>query len=209
MISVFQQFPFVQAGFCNAQESPELQHPILMKQVHSADVSVLTEAPAEPPKCDVLATKTPGLKLTVKTADCTPVLFLDPIAKIIAATHAGWKGAFQGVLETTVLTMLKMGASLDNICAAVGPHLTQKSFQVKADMQNLFPPTEQHFFHDTPDGTFFDFTGYVRHRLDRIGINKIEVFDLDTYTNPEYNSYRRDPESHARQYSFIELIKGV
>ncbi|MBQ4472628.1 MAG: peptidoglycan editing factor PgeF [Alphaproteobacteria bacterium] len=209
MISVFQQFPFVQAGFCNAKESAKLQHPILMKQVHSADVLVLTEVPSEPPKCDALATKTPSLRLTVKTADCTPVLFLDPVAKVIAATHAGWKGAFQGVLETTVLAMLKMGASLNNIHAAIGPHLTQKSFQVQEDMQTLFSPNEQQFFHETPNGTFFDFTGYVRHRLDRIGINNVELFDLDTYTNPEYNSYRRDKENPARQYSFIELTKGV
>ncbi len=209
MISVFQDIPFIQAGFCNAEESLSLEHPILMSQQHGTDVLVLTSDPSDLPECDALATAVPYLRLTVKTADCAPVLFVDPHAKIIAAAHAGWKGAFQGVLETTILTMLRMGASLQNICAAVGPHLTQKSFQVQPQMQALFPKTEHLFFKTTDDGIHFDFTGYISHRLNRIGLKQIEIINVDTFTNLSYNSFRRDPQNPARQYSFIQLTKGV
>ncbi len=209
MISVFQEFSFVQAGFCNAKESLLLQNPILMTQVHSADVLVLDTIPQVSPECDALATKNPDLKLTVKTADCAPVLFLDPVAKIVAATHAGWKGAFQGILENTVLTLLQMGSTIDNIHVAVGPHLTQQSFQVSPEMKALFPKTEHHFFKTQDDGLYFDFTGYIKHRLERIGIQHIEIHALDTFLDTAYNSYRRDKNNPDRQYSFIQLTKGV
>ena len=209
MISVFTDFSFANAGFCNAKESPSLKNPILMNQVHSADVLVLTETPSEPPSCDALVTTQQNLKLTVKTADCAPVLFLDPTTQVVAATHAGWKGAFQGVLENTLLAMLKLGAKIDDIHAAIGPHLTIQNFQVSSDMQMLFPKTEQHFFKSTDTGVYFDFTKYIQHRLTRSGIQYIETYPIDTFSDMAYNSYRRDKENAARQYSFIQLTKGA
>ena len=209
MISVFQDFPCVQAGFCNAEESLSLQSPILMNQVHSADVLVLDQMPDASPSCDALATHTPDLKLTAKTADCAPVLFVDPVAKVIAATHAGWKGAFQGILENTIVTLLQMGATISNIHVAVGPHLTQKNFQVSPDMQALFPKTEHHFFEVRETGLYFDFTGYILHRLKRAGVQHIDAHAIDTFADSTYNSYRRNKEDPARQYSFIQLTEGA
>lgn len=209
MIPVFQDFSCVQAGFCNAQESPTLQDPITMNQIHGADVIVLNQTPNTPPSCDALATQMPGLKLTVKTADCAPVLFFDPVAKVIGATHAGWKGAFQGILENTMLTLLQMGATIPNIHVAVGPHLTQENFQVSPDMQSLFPKTEHHFFETRETGLYFDFTGYILHRLKRAGVQHIDVHTIDTLADLTYNSYRRNKEDPARQYSFIQLTEGA
>ena len=209
MIPVFEKFSNVHAGFCNAKESPDLELPILMQQVHGADALIITHPPQAAPQCDALITKTPYLKLTVKTADCAPVLLVDAQAGIVAAVHAGWKGTFQGIIENTILSMLKQGASMDNIYAAVGPHLTQQNFQVSPEMKALFPITEQLFFHDTPHGIYFDFSGYILHRLKRIGLEHIEIYPIDTFSNLDYNSYRRDKNNPARQYSFIELMKGV
>ena len=209
MISAFQDFPCVQAGFCNAEESPSLQNPILMNQVHSADVIVLNQTPDTPPSCDALATHTPNLKLTVKTADCAPVLFLDPVAKVVAATHAGWKGAFQGILGNTILTLLQMGATISNLHVAVGPHLTQENFQVSSDMQALFPKTEHHFFESRKTGLYFDFSGYILHRLKRAGVQHIDLHAIDTFTDLTYNSYRRNKQDPARQYSFIQITEGA
>jgi len=209
MISVFQDFPCVQAGFCNAKESPNLQDPILMNQVHGVDVIILDQKPEAPLLCDALATQTPGLKLTVKTADCAPVLFFDPVAKIAAATHAGWKGAFQGILENTILALLQMGSTIANIHVAIGPHLTQTNFQVSPDMRALFPKTEHHFFESRETGLYFDFTGYILHRLKRAGLQHIDAHAIDTFSDSTYNSYRRNKEDPARQYSFIQLTEGV
>jgi len=209
MIFAFQDFSFVRAGFCNAEESLSVENPFLMTQVHSADVLVVDHQSKTAPECDALVTNVPDVKLTVKTADCAPVLFLDPATKSIAAAHAGWKGAFQGVLENTILTLIKMGADITHIHAAIGPHLTQKSFQVSPEMQALFPKTEHHFFESRESGIYFDFTGYLKYRLERAGLQHIEIYALDTFSNPDYNSYRRNKDNPARQYSFIQLIKGA
>lgn len=192
-------------GFYNADESSLLKGLVLMNQVHSADVLVVSEKPEQMPAVDALVTKTPGLKLAVKTADCAPVLFADPVHGVIGAAHAGWKGAFQGVLEATVLTMLHQGAALENICAGIGPHLQKESFEVSKQMLDLFPVTQHVFFERINDRILFDFHAYVRHRLDTMGLKSIEGVRVDTYTDSAYLSYRRDPENPARQYSVISL----
>ena len=205
MISVFSNYSFINAGFCDAKESLTQTNLLLMNQVHGADVVTLSKPFQESPSCDALVTKEKGLKLTVKTADCAPVLFVDPQAQIIGAAHAGWKGAFQGVLENTVLSMLKLGAHIESICCAVGPHLTLKNFQITEEMMKLFPSTEHLFFHSTEKGIYFDFSAYLKHRLERIGLSQIEISSLDTFSNLAYNSYRRGPKNKIRQYSFIEI----
>ena len=97
----------MQHGFCNATDSGTVCQPILMNQVRSADALFLTEPPVSPPMADAFITQTPNLCLTVKTADCAPVLMADPTSGMVAAVHAGWRGACQGILENTVLQMIK------------------------------------------------------------------------------------------------------
>ena len=201
----FQEFDFLAAGFCNAKESLDLMQPILMNQVHGTDTLFVTETPKETPSVDALVTTTPRLKLTIKTADCAPVLFVDPGKRIIAAAHAGWKGAYQGILESTLIQMIQLGATIGQIRVAIGPHLTKNSFQISSDMQTLFPKTEQHFFMQTDRGSYFDFSAYLKHRLVRAGVQDIFISSIDTLEDLSYNSYRRDPKNLARQYSFIEL----
>ena len=199
------QFSFVSHGFCNCQDSSLVPAPILMKQVHSADVLFLTERPNTPPAVDALITRTKGLCLTVKTADCAPVLLVDKTSQMIAAIHAGWKGAFQGILENTVLQMVRHGSNLDTIYAGIGPHIQKNSFICGKDMQSLFPVTEEKFFIQEEGQTHFDFDAYVRYRLEKSGIQNIESITDDTYTNTDYFSYRRSPANPGRQYSFISI----
>ncbi len=195
--------PKLEAGFYTAEESRHNPPPFLMNQVHSADVMILTDKPNKAPTCDALVTKEKGLQLTIKTADCAPILLADTEHQIVAAVHAGWKGAFQGVIENAILAMLSQGAHIQHIKAAIGPHLTQKNFQVAPEMQALFPITEQSFFQKTSTGIYFDFTNYLKHRLNRAGILDVEIIAIDTYTDLAYNSYRRNPQNPARQYSYI------
>lgn len=198
---------FIRHGFYNAQDFQTDPDPILMNQVHSADALFLTEKPSALPSVDALITQTPNLNLTVKTADCAPVLLADPTSQMIAAIHAGWRGAFQGILEVTVLEMVRHGARLDTICAGIGPHIQQPSFEMGKDVKALFPQTEECFFKFQGDKIFFDFDSYVIHRLKRAGIQSVETIGDDTYPNPTYFSYRRDPKNPGRQFSSV-MIKG-
>lgn len=206
-VSNLASLDFIEHGFYNAQDFKNDPNPILMDQVHSADALFLKEKPMTPPPVDALITKTPNLNLTVKTADCAPVLLADPTSRMIAAVHAGWKGAFQGILETTVLEMIRHGAHPDTIYAGIGPHIQQPSFEIGKDIQALFPKTEEHFFKFQGDKIFFDFDSYVIHRLKRAGVSAIETIGDDTYPDHTYFSYRRDPKNPGRQFSSI-VIKG-
>jgi len=205
----FSDLTWMAAGFYNKSECDVVEHPILMDQVHSADILVLDTAPTTPPQVDALITRAPGLNLTIKTADCAPILLADTNTHIVAAIHAGWKGALQGIIETTLLKMLSLGAHTDTIRAAIGPHLQKTSFQINQDMLNLFPSTERAIFMvSTDQGIYFDFDAYLVHRLKRAGITNIDSTGIDTYTSNEYNSYRREPHKKARQYSSI-MIREV
>jgi len=199
---------FITHGFYDAADSEKDPNPILMNQVHSPDALFLTERPITPPSVDALITRTPGLNLTVKTADCAPILLADPTSRMIAAIHAGWKGAFQGIIENTVLQMLRLGANLDTLVAGIGPHIQKQSFEMGADVRSFFPKTEDHFFTILSDKTFFDFDAYVISRLKRAGLKSIETVGDDTYSDHRYFSYRRDPTDPHRQFSSI-MIKEV
>src|SRR5690606_5763087 len=104
---------------------------ITVHQVHSPDtIAVSAPFPDERPKADALVTDRPGLALAVLTADCGPVLFADPRARVIGAAHAGWKGALTGILESTVETMEKLGAKRDRIIAVLGPSISRANYEV-------------------------------------------------------------------------------
>lgn len=202
------QLDWVEHGFYNASESTMIPNPVLMQQVHSADVRYLQKEPDIMPQLDAFVTDCCGINLTVKTADCAPVLLADPVTRQVAAVHAGWRGAFQGILENTILTMVTRGAKAANILAAVGPHLQKDSFIVDQAMQSLFPITENRFFSIGKDGLIrFDFDAYICYRLYRAGIQSVESVGGDTYADQTYYSYRREPENPGRQFSCI-MIKG-
>lgn len=194
-------------GFYNAKDSNNVTKPLLLTQVHGADVLEIDKERSDLPHADAWVTKEPGLNLTIKTADCAPVLLADSVNGVIGAAHAGWKGAFQGVIENTVLAMLRLGADIENIKVAVGPCLHLENFEVGADMKALFPVTEHIFFKTWEGKEHFDFVAYLLYRLHRAGLRSIEFIDSDTYVDTSYNSYRRNKENPARQYSVIYLTK--
>ena len=106
------------------------------RQIHSAR-AVATDrafAPGERPEADALVTRTPSLILGVLAADCAPILLCDPHNGVIAAAHAGWRGAVGGVLESTVEVMTALGADPGKTAAGVGPCLSQSSFEVGPDL---------------------------------------------------------------------------
>ena len=199
------ELPWLNATFYNAAESENITDTIKMNQVHSTDCLYIDSIPQELPSVDALITDKPKLKLAVKTADCAPILIADTKRHLVAAVHAGWKGAFQGVIETTLLKMIELGGNPKNMVAGVGPHLQIQSFEIAPEMRALFPKTESHFFTEENGKIYFDFDAYVIHRLRRSGIETLQSVGEDTYSSPQYNSYRRDPKNPARQLSIIEI----
>ncbi len=189
---------------------------VTLHQVHSP-TAIRVTAPFgddQRPHADALVTDRPGLALGILTADCTPVLFADASAGVIAAAHAGWKGALGGVVEATIAGMEALGARRARIVAAVGPTIARKSYEVDEAFFRRFAeadPQNERFFSDgRPRHYQFDLEGYVVSRLAEAGLARIEALGLDTYSDPErFFSYRRSTHTregdYGRQMSLIAL----
>jgi YfiH family protein len=169
-----------------------------LTQIHSADVCVVETPwrPGEGPRADAAVTDRRGIALGIVTADCAPVLFVDPNAGVIGAAHAGWRGAAAGVLEATVAAMVGLGATASRISAAVGPCIAQPSYEVAADMRNAVvarDASDVRFFADgARDGHWqFDLAGYCLARLAAAGVAATAI-GADTMACPEqFFSHRR------------------
>src|SRR3954470_24880684 len=115
-------------------------HFVTCYQIHSPNV-IVAETPwtrENSPRADAIVTRVPGLAVGVGTADCGPVLFADAQAGVVGATHSGWKGAFTGVLESTIAAMEKLGARRARINAAIGPLIRQANYQVGQEFVDRF-----------------------------------------------------------------------
>ncbi len=189
---------------------------VTVYQVHSADAVIVADpwSDDDRPKADALVTDRPGIALGILTADCTPVLLADREAGVVGAAHAGWKGAFGGVLASTVEAMEKLGAQRGRIVAAVGPTIGRKSYEVDSEFFQRFLAADEDndlFFSDGRAGHYqFDLEGYVLARLAAAGVKRIEALGLDTYSNPDrFYSYRRathrEEPSYGRQISIIAV----
>jgi polyphenol oxidase len=190
---------------------------VTLAQIHSAKVYSVDQDwdAARRPEGDGIATAVPGLMLGIQAADCAPVLFADAEAGVIGAAHAGWKGAFGGVLEAVIAAMEKLGARRTSIAAAIGPSICKDNYEVGGEFRETFlaqDPANAAFF-TARDGRFrFGLPAYVLHRLARAGIGNAADLGLCTYP-PEnrFFSFRRtthrcEPD-YGRQISAIVLIK--
>jgi YfiH family protein len=184
-------------------------------QIHSPDVvAVAAPWPGDRPRADALVTATPGLAIGVLTADCTPILFADPEARVIGAAHAGWRGALDGVIQKTVEAMERLGARRERIAAAIGPAIGPLAYEVGPEFEREFlsqTPRSSSFFHRAAAGRArFDLPGFCRARLTEAGVGAIEDTATDTYADEQrFFSYRRathrNEPDYGRQISAIVL----
>ena len=189
---------------------------VRVKQVHSPR-AVFIEAPFgedDLPEADALVTDRPGLVLAVVTADCAPVLLADPQAGIVAAAHAGWRGAFGGVLEETLALMVEAGASRAAIVAAIGPTIAQHSYEVDQSFRDRLvaddAANDSLFAPGAPEHYQFDLPAYVRRRLELAGVQTVADLARDTYAEESlFHSFRRATHrgepTYGRQFSLIAV----
>ncbi|MGI9524278.1 MAG: peptidoglycan editing factor PgeF [Hyphomicrobiaceae bacterium] len=165
------------------------------------------------PKADALVTNTPGVAVGALTADCTPVLLADPDALVVAAAHAGWRGAISGILESTIATMLTVGAQRERIRAAIGPTISQDNYEVGPEFRDQFlrrDAANRRFFRSnlTTGRPHFDLVGYCAAKLRTSGVARVEVLQRCTLADDSlFFSFRRtthrDERDYGRQISAI------
>ncbi|MBQ7674137.1 MAG: peptidoglycan editing factor PgeF [Alphaproteobacteria bacterium] len=165
---------------------------ITLKQIHSnicIEVSKETESGIE---ADAMVTKEKNIAIGILTADCTPILFFDPVQSVVGAAHAGWRGAVGGVIEATIKSMRNLGCEPQNIVAAIGPCIGRNSYEIDDDFKRNFSGSGDCFCLINMR-LHFNLPKFCRQRLLKSGITEanIETIDIDTYKNcNNYFSYR-------------------
>jgi YfiH family protein len=188
---------------------------VTLYQIHSAEAVIVREPWAIPqnPKADAMVTDRPRIALGVLAADCAPILLADQESQIIGAAHAGWGGAFAGVVESVVSTMERLGARRERIAAAIGPCISQEAYEVGPEFEERFRGADaenvRFFRPSTREGHWrFDLEAYVASRLAEAGIARIEKLGLCTYANEaDYFSYRRT--THRREPDYGRQLSAI
>ena len=188
---------------------------LTVHQIHSATALVIDQpfTPDNAPRADALVTRTPGLVVGALAADCTPVLFADPEAGVVAAAHAGWRGAVSGILEATVSAMVGIGAERERIRAAIGPTIHQPNYQVGPDFEAEFlsyRTDNQTFFVRPHEGArpHFDLPGFCRARISDAGVASCQDIGRCTYADESlFFSYRR--KSHRQETDYGRQISAI
>lgn len=171
---------------------------VTLYQVHSPDVVEVTEpwTVENNPEADALVTRVPGIALGTSHADCGPVLFADAEARVIGAAHAGWKGAFTGVLEATVDAMVRLGSRRGDIMATLGPTISAAAYEVGPEFVARFRAAGE----DVPrwfgpsaraGHAMFDLPGYIVFRLERAGVRASSLNLCTCSDDTRFFSYRR------------------
>lgn len=165
---------------------------VLTRQTHSDIVRVVTEADCnglchrDYPECDALVTNTPGVSLMIYTADCTPLLFHDPVTGAVGAAHAGWRGTVQAIGAKTVEAMVRhFGCDPKNIRAAIGPNIGQCHFETDADVPEAvlaaFGDEAARYIEKKNEKYHLDLKAINAMVLRRAGNVHIDISDACTY----------------------------
>lgn len=184
-------------------------------QYHSAEAVVADRAwaPGSGPKADALVTAEPGLAIAISTADCGPLLFCDPEARVIGAAHAGWRGALHGVIEATLAAMESLGARTNRVTAVLGPTISASAYEVGGEFVERFltedAASERHFSPSERAGhAMFDLPGYIVGRLRAAGVRRAGDLSLCTYDDEErFFSYRR--ATHRGEPDYGRLMSAI
>ncbi len=188
---------------------------VTTRQTHSDIVRTVTDADCrgffhrDYPECDGLVTNTPGLTLLVFTADCTPLLFHDPVTGAVGAAHAGWKGTAKSIGKKVVQAMVEnFGCKPENIRAAIGPNIGQCHFETDQDVPEALMAAygeEAALFIEKRGGKFFpDLKAINALGLRQAGIRHIDISDACTWCqNQRFWSHRFTKGDRGSQGALI------
>ena len=183
-------------------------------QVHGTEAVVVERAwaPGQGPKADAVVTNRTGIAVGVGTADCGPILFADVEARVVGAAHAGWRGALGGILDSTIVAMEGLGAARDRIVAVLGPVISQKNYEVGAELIDAFladdPRNDRFFKPSGRDGhALFDLPGYITGRLLRGGVLASDLGACTYADEARFYSYRRS--THRAEPDYGRLLSAI
>jgi len=179
----------------------------LVKQVHGAKFVFLKKnsfIKNRSVKADAIITEKKKLPIAILTADCVPILIFDKKKKIIAAIHAGWRGAFKGIVQKVIKFMLKKGCKKNDMIVAIGPSISVNSYEIKKQFKEKFIKKDKKnlkFFRHKKNKIFFDLPNFVKKQVKLNQIKKIDLLNIDTFNKKNnFFSARRSLKINDNDY---------
>lgn len=170
-------------------------------------------------EADGLLTATAKIGLVIRTADCTPILFASKCGTLVGGVHAGWRGAVGEIIETMIEAFDQNSFKPNQIVAAIGPTIAQKSYEVSPEfidnLLNLNPAHDMFLIASNNEGhALFDLPGFCALKLKNLGVEDIDLMDIDTYSNEDIlfshrrATHRGTADQEGRQVSVIMIDKS-
>ena len=178
----------------------------LLHQKHSNKFVFLDKYPhnSKKVKADAIITNLVKLPIAVLSADCAPILLYDKQKNMIAAIHAGWRGAFKGIVSKVINFMIKKGCKKNNITAVIGPCISQESYNVREDFKKKFLKKNKKnsiFFKKKKGIIYFDLPNFIKFQIKLTNISKIDMINIDTFNKKNnFFSARQSLNSNYDDY---------
>ena len=189
---------------------------ILLNQIHSNKfyfISKNFKFNKKKLKGDALITNVKNIAIGVLTADCVPILIYDKNLKIISVIHAGWKGAYIGIIRKVIKFLIKNGSNAKDLIAVIGPSISQKNYEIQKDFKDKFLKKDRQnkiFFKLVKNKTYFGLNNYIYSQLKKLGVKNLEKINKDTF-EPKNNffsarrSIRNKENDYGRNISIIMI----
>jgi YfiH family protein len=187
---------------------------ILLKQLHSNKfyfISKKSRFNKKKFKGDALITDCKNIAIGVLTADCVPILIYDKNKKIVSAIHAGWKGAYKGIIKKVITFLIKRGSKQEDLIAAIGPCISKKNYEVQKNFKDKFIKKDKQnkkFFNFIKNKTYFSLNSYVYYQLKMLGLKKLEIIKKDTF-DPKNNFFSARRSSHYKENDYGRNISII
>ena len=188
----------------------------LVKQVHGSKFIFLNKnsnIKNRSVNADAIITEKKKFPIAVLTADCAPILIFDKKRKMIAAIHAGWRGAYKGIIEKVIKFMFHKGCQKEDIIVAIGPCISMKNYEVKKQFKDKFIKKDKKnikFFKNKKNKIYFNLPSYVKNQVKLNQINNINLLNIDTFNNRNNffsarRSLRLNHNDYGRNISIIMI----
>jgi len=154
---------------------------------------------------DAIVTVLKNIGISILSADCAPILFYDPIKKIIGCAHAGWKGALNGIIESTVEKFNTLDSNNNDLIAVVGPCIGKKNYEVEENFLKKFmekdASNKKYFEKISHKKYLFDLRAFINKKILKLNIKNIENIEKDTFSEKDFFfSYRRSCINKEEDY---------
>jgi len=180
---------------------------ITLNQTHSNNVVYFKNSKSIKDKMngDAIVTQVKNVAIGILTADCAPILFYDPVKKIIACVHSGWKGALNGVIENTLKKFKKLKSNNKDLIVVVGPCIKKENYKVRSDFYKKFilkNKIYKKFFNKITNNQYlFDLRKFINYQIADHNIQNIDNINMDTFSNEKnFYSYRRSRVNKEKDY---------